>query len=74
MACRLKLVLRRLRLANLMCVVLADQENLMQYWEDHHPRPNIDISFVKFTGREVRIPLGAQLCSTQDCVGDEIGV
>jgi hypothetical protein len=48
------------RPANLIGVVLADQENLMEYLHDEHPHPNIDVSFVKFTGREFQIPSGVE--------------
>lgn len=39
----------------------------MQYWDDQHPNPNIDISYVSFTGRELLVPAGAEWCSTSDC-------
>jgi hypothetical protein len=57
---RLKHTLARHCPANLVAVVLADQENLMQYLQDDHPHPNIDISYVKFTGREFQVPSGAE--------------
>ena len=67
MLIRLRRGLQCPRPANLMCVVLADQENLMQLRGDDHPHPNIDVSFVKFTGREVEIPTAALWSSHSDC-------
>lgn len=39
----------------------------MQLRGDDHPHPNIDVSFVKFTGREVEIPTAALWSSHSDC-------
>jgi len=47
--------------ANVVCVKLINQEDLMSEWGDEHEEPNIDINCIAFTGRRVRLPHGMTL-------------
>eukprot|EP00892_Ulva_mutabilis_P008700 jgi/Ulvmu1/6201/UM028_0057.1 len=53
------------RPCNLVSVLLIDQENLMQLWEDSHPKPNIDISRVTFHGPLLQLPGNTKLAGSR---------
>lgn len=53
--CRLRVPLHYRHAGNLACVKLINQENLMDEHDDQHPSPNIDINFVAFRGRMVKL-------------------
>jgi len=44
--------------------MLIDQENLMELWQDQHPEPNIDISYVSFHARVVHLPANTEFSSS----------
>lgn len=48
------------RPANLVSVLLIDEENLMELYNDMHPEPNIDISYVRFEGLTTQLPVGTK--------------
>lgn len=47
--------------ANVVCVKLINQEDLMSEWGDDHEAPNIDINCIAFNGRRVTLPPGMRL-------------
>ena len=48
--------LARVHVGSALCVKLIDSENLMEVFNDNHPEPNIDCSFVGLRGACVRMP------------------
>lgn len=58
---RLDVCLKHRVSANVVCVKLINQEDLMSEWGDDHEAPNIDINCIVFNGRRVSLPLGMRL-------------
>jgi len=58
---RLDVWLKQRVAANVVCVKLINQEDLMSQWGDDHEAPNIDINCVAFNGQRVILPAGMQL-------------
>jgi len=60
---RLDVWLKQRVAANVVCVKLINQEDLMSQWGDDHEAPNIDINCIAFNGQRVLLPPGMQLAS-----------